>query len=113
MFETITNYAGYLGNISFLTYPVTLFLGFLAGTTFITCCLPALPIVLTYAAIRGRPLHGALIMAAFAAGQSIPLFAVGLFDNLLSGFAGRWSVYVRRIAGFLLLCAGIYFILRG
>jgi len=28
VFETITNYAGYLENISFLTYPVTLFLGF-------------------------------------------------------------------------------------
>ena len=77
------------------------------------CCLPVLPVVLTYAAIQGRPMHGALILGTFAIGQSIPLFAIGLFSNLLGKFAARWSVYVRRIAGVLLLGAGIYFIWRG
>ena len=227
MFETITKFAGYLENVTFLTYPVTMFLGFLAGVTAITCylplvpavagfvvgqgtnrkrrivipffimlgsivtlvalgvvvslagltlqkslgrywayfigsvciivglfvlgaikiptkikvpkikqkgfigpfafgmvlggvmgfgsacCLPALPIVLTYAAIQGRPVHAALILGTFAVGQSIPLFAIGLFSNLLSKLVGRWSVYVRRIAGVLLLGAGIYFIWKG
>lgn len=227
MFETITKFAGYLENITFLTYPVTIFLGFLSGITALTCllplvpaiagfigiqqdtrrrfftvpflimlgsmvtlvalgvavsfagvtlqqslgkywsyligtvciivglfvlgvikipanikipkakqagvfapflfglciggvmgfgsacCLPALPIVLTYAAIKGRPLHGALIMASFAIGQSIPLFAIGLFSNTLGKFAGRWSGYIRRIAGYLLLIVGIYFIWKG
>jgi cytochrome c biogenesis protein CcdA len=78
-----------------------------------SCCFPALPIVLTYAAIQGRPIHGALIMASFAIGQSIPLFAIGLFSNVLGKFSGRWSVHVRRIAGALLLCSGIYFIWKG
>lgn len=227
MFETITKFAEYLENITFLTYPITIFLGFLAGMTAITCCLPlvpaiagfvvgqginrkrrivipffimlgaivtlvtlgvlvslagltlqkslgrywayftgsvciivglfvlgiikvpinikiprtkqkgfiapfvfglalggvmgfgsacclpVLPVVLTYAAIQGRPIHGALILGTFAIGQSIPLFAIGLFSNLLSKLAGRWTVYVRRIAGVLLLGAGIYFILKG
>ena len=224
MFETITGFAGYLEKITFLTYPITIFLGFLAGMTAITCCLPlvpaiagfvvgqegdrkrrilvpffmmlgsivtlvalgvmaslagltlqkslgrywayligsvciivglfvlgvikiptnikipqmkkkgfiapfafglvlggvmgfgsacclpVLPVVLTYAAIQGRPVHGALILGTFAIGQSIPLFAIGLFSSLLSKLAARWSVYVRRIAGVLLLGAGIYFI---
>lgn len=78
-----------------------------------SCCFPALPIVLTYAAIQGRPIHGALIMASFAIGQSIPLFAIGLFSNVLGKLSGRWSVHVRRIAGALLLCSGIYFIWKG
>lgn len=78
-----------------------------------SCCLPVLPVVLTYAAIQGRPVHGALILGTFAIGQSIPLFAIGLFSNLLGRLAGRWSVYVRRIGGVLLLGAGIYFIWRG
>ena len=78
-----------------------------------SCCFPALPVVLTYAAIQGRPIHGALIMASFAIGQSIPLFAIGLFSNVLGKFTGRWSVLVRRIAGILLLCSGVYFIWRG
>jgi len=90
--------------------------GLLLGATIAfgsSCCLPVLPVVLTYAAIQGRPVHGALIMGTFAIGQSIPIFAIGLFSNLLSRFTGIWSTYVRRIAGFLLLVAGIYFIWRG
>ena len=78
-----------------------------------SCCLPVLPIILTYAAIKGRPIHGALIMCAFAIGQSIPLFAIGFFSNVLGKFASKWSVYVRYAAGTLLLLSGIYFIWRG
>jgi cytochrome c-type biogenesis protein len=78
-----------------------------------SCCLPVLPVILTYAAIKGRPLHGALIMAAFAIGQSIPLFAIGLFSNLLGKFANKWSGYIRRIAGVILLITGVYFIWKG
>jgi len=78
-----------------------------------SCCFPALPIVLTYAAIQGRPIHGGLIMASFAIGQSIPLFAIGLFSNALGKLSGRWSVHVRRIAGAVLLFSGIYFIWKG
>lgn len=78
-----------------------------------SCCLPALPIVLTYAAIQGRPIHGALVLGAFAVGQSIPLFAIGLFSSFFGRFTGRWSFYIRRISGILLIIAGIYFIWRG
>jgi cytochrome c biogenesis protein CcdA len=78
-----------------------------------SCCLPILPVVLTYAAIAGKPIHGALILTSFAIGQSIPLFAIGLFSQVLGRFASRWSVYVRYIAGILLLVAGVYFILKG
>lgn len=78
-----------------------------------SCCFPALPVVLTYAAVQGRPIHGGLIMATFAIGQSIPLFAIGLFSNILGKINGRWSMYVRRIAGIVLLFSGIYFIWKG
>jgi len=78
-----------------------------------SCCLPVLPIVLTYAAIQGRPVHGALIMASFAIGQSIPLFAIGLFSNVLGAAGKRWSGIVRRIAGAALIGSGLYFIWKG
>ncbi len=78
-----------------------------------SCCFPVLPVVLTYAAVQGRPIHGGLIMASFAIGQSIPLFAIGLFSNVLGKISLRWSAYVRRIAGVVLLCSGVYFIWRG
>lgn len=74
------------------------------------CCFPVLPIVLTYAAIQGRPLHGALILGTFALGQSLPLFGIGIFSSFLKNLAEKWSFYIRRIAGVLLLVVGIYFI---
>lgn len=78
-----------------------------------SCCMPVLPVVLTYAAIKGRPLHGAMILGTYAIGQSIPLFAIGLFSNLLNKFTRKWSIIIRWIAGALLLITGIYFIGRG
>jgi cytochrome c biogenesis protein CcdA len=52
-------------------------------------------------------------MASFAIGQSIPLFAIGLFSNLLGSASERWSVHVRRIAGIALIGSGLYFLLKG
>ena len=78
-----------------------------------SCCLPALPIVLTYAGIQGKPVHGALILSTFAIGQSIPIFAIGLFSGALGKATAKWSFYVQRVAGVLLLVLGIYFIIWG
>jgi cytochrome c-type biogenesis protein len=78
-----------------------------------SCCLPVLPLVLAYAAIQGRPVHGALIMASFAIGQSIPLFAIGLFSNILGAAGKRWSGIVRRVAGAALIGSGLYFLWKG
>jgi len=77
-----------------------------------SCCVPVLPIVLTYAAIEGRPLHGAIILGCFAIGQSVPIFAIGIFSSVLGKIANRWSFYVQRIAGTLLLVIGVYLIIR-
>lgn len=78
-----------------------------------SCCVPVLPMVLTYAAAQGRPLHGACILSSFAIGQSIPIFAIGMFGSLLGKIANRWAVYVQKVAGILLLFIGIYLLLRG
>lgn len=77
-----------------------------------SCCVPVLPIVLTFAATEGRPVHGALILSSFAIGQSIPIFAIGVFSSVLGKIASRWTVYVQRIAGVLLIAIGIYVIIR-
>jgi len=78
-----------------------------------SCCIPVLPMVLTYAAVQGRPLHGSLILVCFAIGQSVPIFAIGMFGSLLGKIANRWAVYVQKAAGFLLIITGIYFLLKG
>lgn len=76
-----------------------------------SCCAPVLPIVLTYAAIQGRPVHGALILSSFAIGQSIPIFGIGVFTTVLGNIARKWTSYVPKVAGVLLLAGGIYFII--
>lgn len=78
-----------------------------------SCCIPVLPMVLTYAAAQGRPLHGSLILGSFAIGQSVPIFAIGMFGSLLGKFANRWAMYVQKAAGFLLILTGVYFLLKG
>ncbi|HCJ66984.1 MAG TPA: hypothetical protein DHV62_06585 [Elusimicrobia bacterium] len=78
-----------------------------------SCCAPVLPIVLTYATIQGRPLHGALILSSFAIGQSIPIFGIGVFSTVFGKIASRWTFYVQKVAGILLLAGGIYFIIWG
>lgn len=78
-----------------------------------SCCLPVLPIILTYAAVQGRPLHGALVLSSFAIGQSIPFFAIGIFSTVLGKMANRWTFYIQKVAGVILLVGGIYFIIWG
>lgn len=75
-----------------------------------SCCVPTLPIVLTYAGIQGKPLHGALVLVSFAIGQSIPIFAVCLFSSTLGKMAGRWSRPINKLSGAALLAVGTYFI---
>lgn len=78
-----------------------------------SCCTPTLPIILTYAGIQGKPLHGGLILATFAVGQSIPIFAIGLFSSTLGKITAKWSFYVQKVSGILLLAVGFYFIIWG
>ena len=78
-----------------------------------SCCVPVLPMVLTYAAAQGRPIHGICILSSFAIGQSIPLFAISLFGSALGKVAHRWTAYVQKIAGLLLLIIGIYLLVKG
>ena len=93
-----------------------LFFGMLVGGAIglgSSCCVPVLPIVLTYAGIQAKPLHGALILAAFAIGQSIPVFAIGLFSSALGKVTVKWSFYVRKTAGILLIVIGGYVLWTG
>ena len=94
----------------------SLLFGMLAGGTIAlgsSCCVPALPLVLTYAGIQANPIHGGLVLAAFAIGQSIPVFAIGLFSSVLGKSTAKWSFYIHKTAGILLIIVGIYIFWKG
>ena len=52
MFETITGFASYLEHVTFLTYPITMLLGFLSGMAAITCLLPLVPAIAGFIGIH-------------------------------------------------------------
>ncbi len=53
MFETINQFASYLEKASFFSYPISLFLGFLAGMGAITCFVPLVPMIIGFTGGQG------------------------------------------------------------
>jgi cytochrome c-type biogenesis protein len=88
-------------------------LGGSSATCAVSCCSPALLAIMGVAAIQGHVAKGALLMAVFGIGFSLPLVAV-----LLGASLGRWALRATRImptvktvAGGLMLAVGFYFLL--
>jgi cytochrome c-type biogenesis protein len=87
-------------------------LGGSTATCAVSCCSPALLAVLGVVALRGQAAKGALLMAVFGLGFSIPLVAV-----LLGASLGKWALkatkimpIVKVVAGLLMLGVGFYFL---
>ena len=76
------------------------------------CCNPLIAVPLGVAAINGKTVLGAGMLAAFAVGYSLPL--AGVLVGLRAGIGklqetSRGAViYVKRGAGLLLIVAGFY-----
>ena len=75
------------------------------------CCGPLmLPIVLGLSVLRGQGWWGALILAMFAIGYSLPMVGaiVGIGFGRLSGIANRAAKPIRIVSGALLIGAGVW-----
>ncbi len=79
------------------------------------CCNPLFPIVIGASFLKGGILWGALILAVFALGYSLPLavamVGIGLGMDKLSSVAKTLSVIMKYVAGFLLLGIGFYLLI--
>jgi cytochrome c biogenesis protein CcdA len=78
------------------------------------CCGPMiLPIVLGISVLKGQGAWGALILAAFAIGYSLPMVAtiLGIGFGKLTGIANKVAGPVRMASGVLLIVAGFWLIL--
>lgn len=77
------------------------------------CCGPMiLPIVLGISILKGQGAWGALILAAFAIGYSLPMVAtiLGIGFGKLTGIANKVAGPVRMASGVLLIVAGFWLI---
>jgi len=77
------------------------------------CCGPMiLPVVLGLSVLKGEGIWGALILAAFAIGYSLPMVAaiLGIGMGKLTGTANKIATPIRMASGVLLVVAGFWLI---
>lgn len=83
-----------------------------AGCTF-SCCAPLLWIMLGAVTAEGSGGFGAVVMALFAAGYSLPMVAImfGISVGMLSKAGQRWYKIFKIAGGIFLIAMGFYFLL--
>ncbi len=99
----ITKNAGLLG--SFL-------LGLPFGLMSSPCTTPATAAVLAFAAAKGSPAAGALLLGVFAFGLSIPLLLAGTFTGWIKNTEklAAWSDMIKKISGYIMIGVALYFL---
>jgi cytochrome c-type biogenesis protein len=109
--QRVTAWAGRLGASS----PGAAFtMGAASGLVAAPCGAPAFAAVLTFVASTGSAVLGFVYLFVFSLGLTALLVAVGLFSGLLAALpaAGRWTGWVKRIGGVLLLVMAEYYFVR-
>lgn len=75
------------------------------------CCTPIIATIVTVSGSSGRPLFGALLMAAFALGHAAPLFIAGLANARLQHVFARFTASQAPavVSGSLMISLGCYY----
>ena len=89
-------------------------LGATSGLVAAPCGAPAFAAVLTFVSTTGSALLGFLYLFVFSLGLTALLIAVGLFSGNLAALprAGKWSLWIKRAGGVLLLLMAEYYFVR-
>jgi cytochrome c-type biogenesis protein len=89
-------------------------LGATSGLVAAPCGAPAFAAVLTFVSTTRSAGLGFLYLFAFSLGLTALLIAVGLFSGTLAALprAGRWTLWIKRAAGVLLLAMAEYYFVR-
>lgn len=104
----LIDWAGGLGGGS---YPAVFLLGATSGLVAAPCGAPAFAAVLTWVSTTGSAWLGFLYLFVFSIGMTALLFVVGVSAAAASRLpkAGAWTLWVKKIAGVLMLgMAGYY-----
>lgn len=89
-------------------------LGATSGLVAAPCGAPAFAAVLTFVSTTQSALMGFLYLFVFSVGLSALLVAVGLFSGSLAALpkAGKWTLWIKRAGGVLLLLMAEYYFVR-
>ncbi len=96
-------------------YFSTFLLGLASGLIIGPCLTPVLGAILTYLVTKKNIIYGMTLLLTFAYGMGLVLILVGTFSGLVLSLpqAGKWMLYVKRTAAFILIVMGTYFIYLG
>ncbi|RTE11412.1 cytochrome c biogenesis CcdA family protein [Paenibacillus whitsoniae] len=88
-------------------------LGIPYGLVISPCAVPIFFALISYIALQGSPLHGALLMTTYSLGKGLVLAAVAVFSISILRKLAKWSGPVKKIAGYLSIVIGIIFLIIG
>jgi cytochrome c-type biogenesis protein len=109
--QRLTSWAAGLGAGS---YPAVFLLGATSGIVAAPCGAPAFAAVLTFVAQTRNAGLGFLYLLVFSIGMTSLLIVVGLFSGVMARLprSGTWMVWVKRIAGVILIGAAEYYFIQ-
>lgn len=82
-------------------------LGIPYGLVISPCAIPIFFALISYIALQGSPLHGALLMTAYSLGKGLILAAVAVFSISILRKLAKWSGPVKKTAGYVSIVLGI------
>jgi cytochrome c-type biogenesis protein len=109
--QRLVQWAGSLGSGS---YPAVFVLGATSGIVAAPCGAPAFAAVLTFVTTTRSGVLGFIYLFVFSLGMTAVLVAVGLSSGLASTLprSGQWMVWVKRVAGVILLAMAEYYFVQ-
>ncbi|MHB8088697.1 MAG: cytochrome c biogenesis CcdA family protein [Anaerolineaceae bacterium] len=88
-------------------------LGLISGLVASQCATPVLAAILTYVmAQKASLVYGAILLFIYSLGRGVPIVLAGTFAGVLKGFRtlGRWSNFIEKTSGVIIILVGIYFL---
>lgn len=104
----------WVGRLRGGTVPGVFLLGATSGIVAAPCGAPAFAAVVTWVAGTGSAVAGFFYLFVFSMGMTALLVVVGLFSGTLAALprAGRWTVWVKRGAGIVMLAMAEYYFVQ-
>ena len=79
------------------------------------CVTPVLGTILVYLTTKKNILYGMTLLLSFAYGMGLILILLGTFSAVLLSLpkSGKWMVYIKNFAAFVLIGMGIFLVFNG
>jgi len=88
-------------------------LGLISGLVASQCATPVLAAILTYVmAQKASLIYGAVLLFIYSLGRGVPIILAGTFTGAFKNVraAGKWSEWLEKASGVIVIIVGLYFL---